>query len=182
VLPDGCADFLFDLAQPDPRAQWVGTMTRAIRFELRGHVDLFGARFEPGGLHALTGQPLDVLTDLAVDAAALRSPLPDALTGELLAADDLDVRCRVMNRALLALLPAAGSKLTPLFHVEAIEPSLPFWVGRLGFTKTIEVPSLAAIESALKGIDPVVRRKAPYGSEELFVRDPAGTSSALRSR
>ena|ERR687891_1104263 len=31
-------------------------------------------------------------------------------------------------------------KLTPLLAVEAIAPSLPFWVDALGFTKTVEVP------------------------------------------
>jgi uncharacterized glyoxalase superfamily protein PhnB len=31
-------------------------------------------------------------------------------------------------------------KLTPILLVDAIEPCLPFWVDRLGFTKTAEVP------------------------------------------
>jgi uncharacterized glyoxalase superfamily protein PhnB len=31
-------------------------------------------------------------------------------------------------------------KLTPLLAVEAIEPSLPFWVDALGFTRIVEVP------------------------------------------
>jgi uncharacterized glyoxalase superfamily protein PhnB len=31
-------------------------------------------------------------------------------------------------------------KLTPVLFVEAIEPCLPFWVERLGFEKTVEVP------------------------------------------
>jgi len=31
-------------------------------------------------------------------------------------------------------------KLTPALFVEAIEPCLPFWVDRLGFEKTVEVP------------------------------------------
>ena len=31
-------------------------------------------------------------------------------------------------------------KLTPVLVVERIEPCLPFWVDRLGFTQTIEVP------------------------------------------
>lgn len=31
-------------------------------------------------------------------------------------------------------------KITPLLYVEAIEPALPFWVERLGFEKTVEVP------------------------------------------
>ena len=31
-------------------------------------------------------------------------------------------------------------KLTPVILVEEIEPCLPFWVERLGFAKTVEVP------------------------------------------
>lgn len=31
-------------------------------------------------------------------------------------------------------------KITPIIFVEAIEPCLPFWVDRLGFEKTAEVP------------------------------------------
>jgi len=31
-------------------------------------------------------------------------------------------------------------KLTPLLYVEEIEPVLPFWVDRLGFQKTVELP------------------------------------------
>jgi hypothetical protein len=31
-------------------------------------------------------------------------------------------------------------KLTPVLIVDAIEPCLPFWVDRLGFAKTVEVP------------------------------------------
>src|SRR5580704_3750272 len=31
-------------------------------------------------------------------------------------------------------------KITPVLLVNEIEPVLPFWIDRLGFTKTIEVP------------------------------------------
>ncbi len=31
-------------------------------------------------------------------------------------------------------------KITPVLYVEKIEPSLPFWIDRLGFEKTVEVP------------------------------------------
>lgn len=31
-------------------------------------------------------------------------------------------------------------KLTPVLYVEAIEPALPFWVDRLGFEVTVELP------------------------------------------
>ncbi len=36
-------------------------------------------------------------------------------------------------------------KLTPILYVDAIEPCLPFWVDRLGFTQTVEVPHENAI-------------------------------------
>ena len=35
---------------------------------------------------------------------------------------------------------ATTKKLTPVLMVEAIEPCLPLWVDRLGWTKTAEVP------------------------------------------
>lgn len=36
-------------------------------------------------------------------------------------------------------------KLSPLLTVEAIEPCLSFWVERLGFAKTVEVPEGSAL-------------------------------------
>lgn len=111
-------------------------------------------------------------------------------------------------------------KLTPVLIVEAIEPCLPFWEGRLGFKRTMEAPhdnrlgfvglqqgdlevmlqtkacvrddlpqaegrgdsaalyievkSLAEVEKAVKGLPILVRRRAPYGAEELFLREPGG--------
>ena len=34
-------------------------------------------------------------------------------------------------------------KITPVLLVNEIESILPFWIGRLGFAKTIEVPTAA---------------------------------------
>jgi catechol 2,3-dioxygenase-like lactoylglutathione lyase family enzyme len=112
--------------------------------------------------------------------------------------------------------------VTPIVYVEAIEPVLPFWTERLGFTVVAEVPEgdalgfvilaqgeaqlmyqtrasveadapaladtpmggsmlflqvddIEAIEAALEGVERVVpRRQTFYGSDELFVREPAG--------
>jgi uncharacterized glyoxalase superfamily protein PhnB len=36
--------------------------------------------------------------------------------------------------------PMNVRRITPVLFVREIEPILPFWVGRLGFTKAIEVP------------------------------------------
>ena len=37
-------------------------------------------------------------------------------------------------------MPNVIKKLTPVLMVDAIEPCLPLWVDRLGWTKTVEVP------------------------------------------
>ncbi len=80
VLPDGCADVVFELGEPSrfsgglhPQARWVGTMTRPIVLESHGHVDTFGIRFAPGGLWALSRMPLHPLTDRHVALADLDS-------------------------------------------------------------------------------------------------------------
>jgi len=36
-------------------------------------------------------------------------------------------------------------RITPVLLVKEIEPLIPFWVDRLGFTKTIAVPDLSLI-------------------------------------
>ena len=66
VLPDGCADLICDLHATRAPARWVGTMTRSIEFLARGAVALFGVRFRAGGLFALLGAPLSLITDNAV--------------------------------------------------------------------------------------------------------------------
>ena len=37
-------------------------------------------------------------------------------------------------------MPMNVKRITPVLLVKEIEPIIPFWVDRLGFTKTIEVP------------------------------------------
>ncbi len=37
-------------------------------------------------------------------------------------------------------MPPTFNKLAPVLVVDAIEPCLPFWTDRLGFTRTVEVP------------------------------------------
>lgn len=46
-------------------------------------------------------------------------------------------------------------KLTPVLFVEEIEPCLPFWVERLGFQKTVEVPEGAKLGFVLLTKDSV---------------------------
>jgi AraC-like DNA-binding protein len=79
VLPDGCADLLFDLETArrcgGSPAELVGPMSRASLYEMRGAVDLLGVRLRPGVVHALTGIPADRVLD---DGAPI-SELPAVL-------------------------------------------------------------------------------------------------------
>jgi uncharacterized glyoxalase superfamily protein PhnB len=54
-------------------------------------------------------------------------------------------------------------KLSPLLTVEAIEPCLSFWVDRLGFAKTVEVPdgsSLGFVILAKDGVEIMYQSRA----------------------
>jgi len=89
VLPDGCPELLFNRADPfagsagvQPLVMVVGQIPRHIEIRPTGEVDLLGIRFEPAGLHALLGVPMDTLLDERVcfDAVdrRLRRELEDA--------------------------------------------------------------------------------------------------------
>lgn len=62
ILPDGCADVIFDL--DSDTVSVVGTMTRSIVVDA-SH-DYLGIRFRPGRLANLLGVPLDEVTDRRV--------------------------------------------------------------------------------------------------------------------
>lgn len=88
-------------------------------------------------------------------------------------------------------------KMTPVVLVEAIEPVLPFWVDRLGFTKTTEVPhgdGLGFVILAKDGVELMYQSRAsmrddvaeladstPLGGNLLFVEvnDLDGVVAAL---
>lgn len=110
VLPDGCADLLFDFGGAEPQAHWIGTMTRALLVPAqRGRVDLFGLRFAPGGLHALLRMPLSACTDrrVALDqwSAAWARDLMDRLAGQ----PSLAARLQSVEIALLRTRPSVDA-------------------------------------------------------------------------
>lgn len=105
ILPDGCADLICELDRAEPRARWVGTMTRAVLVAVRPEQALFGIRFGPGGLYPLLGVPLSVCVDASVDLADLtamhwRPPLE-----RWHAAPDFAARCALADASLSAALP-----------------------------------------------------------------------------
>jgi AraC-like DNA-binding protein len=78
VLPDGCADLLFDLEASrygSEHGELVGPMNRAIVAELRGKVALLGVRLKPGVVGAFAGIPADRLADKIAPTQELPSTL-----------------------------------------------------------------------------------------------------------
>ena len=89
-------------------------------------------------------------------------------------------------------------KITPNLFVQSIEGALPFWVGRLGFTKTVEVPEgdrigfvilhrgdaelmLQSLPSLAKDI-PAFVPDSPTGGQALFIEvNPADYAGIVKS-
>lgn len=64
VLPDGCADVIFDLGA---NAFAVGTMTTALVLNQNAAPDVIGVRFRPGRAYPFFRMPLSDVTDQHVD-------------------------------------------------------------------------------------------------------------------
>jgi AraC-like DNA-binding protein len=106
VLPDGCADVIFDLGDR-PRSYAVGAMRRPAEVWLRGRVELVGVRFRPGGATALLPLPLAEITDARAPLAELWGAAAGELEDRLHAAGDAE-RARTVAGALLLRLPGAA--------------------------------------------------------------------------
>jgi AraC-like DNA-binding protein len=84
VLPDGCADVLFDLESSrrsgGTPADLVGPMSGAQVFRLSGKVDLLGVRLRPGAICSFSGIPADHLLDTTVPISELPPSLRVSVT------------------------------------------------------------------------------------------------------
>ena len=72
------------------------------------------------------------------------------------------------------------NRLTPVLMVEAIEPCLPFWIDRLGFTKTAEVPegdALGFVILARDGVEIMYQTRASVSNDVApLASNPMGGS------
>jgi uncharacterized glyoxalase superfamily protein PhnB len=69
-------------------------------------------------------------------------------------------------------------KLTPVVLVEAIEPVLPFWVDRLGFTKVAEVPEgdkIGFVILVKDGVELMYQTLESVAKDEAKTLPPAGS-------
>jgi AraC-like DNA-binding protein len=85
VLPDGCADLIFDLDRE--QVSVVGTMTRPLHVPAGANANLLGIRFRPGRISALLPVPIREITDATLplrDVARRIDLHPDAVERELM--------------------------------------------------------------------------------------------------
>lgn len=117
VLPDACADFIFDLSRPwratRDCAAMVGTMTRAIVVPMSGRRESFGIRFRPGAAWLLYSAPMRELCD---GQAALDEVLPGGsmLAERLAELDDFTARVALAQHWIehrVALADIDGEKV-----------------------------------------------------------------------
>jgi uncharacterized glyoxalase superfamily protein PhnB len=71
----------------------------------------------------------------------------------------------------------AFQSLTPILYVDAIEPCLPFWVDRLGFTITISVPEGETLSFAAVACDGI---EVMYQTHASMAKD-IGAVGSMRS-
>jgi uncharacterized glyoxalase superfamily protein PhnB len=73
-------------------------------------------------------------------------------------------------------------RLTPVLVVDQIEPVLPFWLERLGFAKTVEVPhgdGLGFVILERDGIQVMYQTRASVGDDVPPLRDVPGSGTFL---
>jgi AraC-like DNA-binding protein len=133
ILPDGCIDVIYDLAEV-PSARAVGTMTRAVIVATRNPSWLVGIRFRPGAAAAFLGTPADALTDLTVALHELGGHWPPVTQTKpiaLLAELEHSLLRRVQT------LPARDRRLAQAIRALVSEspPAVAELAGALGWTR-----------------------------------------------
>jgi AraC-like DNA-binding protein len=96
VLPDGCADVIFDLSTGGSMA--VGTMTRPLVIEA-ATPEYFGVRFRPGRAALFFCSSMSVITDARVPLAHLMKGW-SSVAERLAEADSLRARAAILDAAL----------------------------------------------------------------------------------
>ncbi|MEX2282815.1 MAG: VOC family protein [Gemmatimonadota bacterium] len=74
------------------------------------------------------------------------------------------------------------NKLTPVLIVEAIEPCLPFWIDRLGFARTVEVPEgdrLGFVILVRDGVEVMYQTRASVRGDVPALADTPAQGTSL---
>lgn len=109
ILPDLCADFLFDLHSHTHKI--VGTMTTFHDAHSTSPSHILGIRFKPGGMAAFLGLPMQLITDQHLPGTALSIPLLKSLQDTIVQYDTLPEILRAISACLLRALPDQHSRM-----------------------------------------------------------------------
>ncbi|MGF6845322.1 AraC-like DNA-binding protein [Chitinophaga sp. W3I9] len=119
ILPDTCADIIFNISEDiiaadetlkimPGNAFVVGTMTTFHDTILHANTYLLGVRFKPGGLNSFTGLPLQLITDDHVPLRDIASGWHVALEPLLMKAQGIAAKLACLEKFLLQRLPAGN--------------------------------------------------------------------------
>ncbi|MGH7600000.1 MAG: AraC family transcriptional regulator [bacterium] len=116
ILPDGCVELIFNLADAfkryhsnraleiQPQTLIAGQMRRYAMIEPTGRVKLFGVRFHPGGAYPFFQFPLNELTDQIIGFDSVWNRAGKELADKIQSARSVRERIRIIETALLARL------------------------------------------------------------------------------
>ena len=115
VLPDGCPEIIFNLADRFRRLNaagyetqsatlFAGQMSRSIAIQPTGRVSLFGVRFQPAGAWPLARLSMHELTDQICDIADTLGSAGRELESRINAADSFEDRKSIFEAFLLSRL------------------------------------------------------------------------------
>lgn len=154
ICADGCPELIFDLGPPheerrgggavvlQPKAMFVGQLTRPLWIQAPGPTRVFAVRFEPDGGFEWLGRPIQTTTDTHVDLLELR---PD-WTGRLLEALDVAADPLTTLESAIAADLAAAERPDPLVRaaIDALYADQAVSLDRAGqrrFLKRVGIPA-----------------------------------------
>lgn len=112
VLPDGCTEIVFNLAdrferlhfdggvEIQPRVLVAGQMRKGISIQPTGKVHLFGVRFLPAGAFGFLGSPMSELTDRIENATNIFGRSIDSMLDRLAEATSFNFKISVFEDLL----------------------------------------------------------------------------------
>jgi len=100
IVPDGCADIIFDLNEHSYRgiASIVGTMTKPIFAKLKGRVNYLAIRFSPGGFLHFFDSAMYNFTDLIIPLEIISGKEEQNLTEQLCHENHTENQIRLLER------------------------------------------------------------------------------------
>ena len=178
VLPDGCADVVFDLEDIRRRggglSTVVGPMTAASVVEFRGITDVVGVRLRPGAAAAFFGVPARALLDCCVSLSDLSE-----LTAILPVSDARLAECAGTNACVDLLTAACRQRVGVLPTPDSI---VRYALAKWSPPETLALPSVSALTRDIGLSERAFERRfvAHVGMNPVYFRRLSRFRSVLR--